>query len=249
VQFQKLSRIITRSLDELDLADTDVSHGVDALNLAGDGLAHGVVDQLLNKFLKLDGASLLAHDGNHALADLLDLGALGVGELGDLVGSRLGETNAEETDLVAILGLHINVGLDESLPLLHQRLELVGGVGETIEVGEAVLSLDLIDLEFDVGIAVLLVLLQISQVDGNNSSLQVVGSDVVSRGSVHRGNTGVSVGEESGGLDVVPVLLLKRINDLLLSLSLLLESWWRHDVREACLLTRQKKGKGKEEDR
>merc|ERR1711953_639237 len=229
------------SLDELDLADTDISHGVDTLNLAADRLAHGVVNQLLDKFLELDGGGLLAHDGDHALTDLLDLGALGVGELGDLVGSGLGETNAEEADLVAILGLHINVGLDESLPLLHQRLELVGGVGETIEVGEAVLALDLIDLELDVGITVLLVLLQISQIDGNNTPLQVIGGNVVSGGSVHGGNASVGVREESGSLDRIPILLLKRIDNLLLSLSLLLESWWRHGVREACLLTRQKK--------
>jgi len=178
VQFQKLGGVISRSLKELHLADTDVTHGVDALNLTADGFAHGVVDQLLDEFLELDGGSFLAHDGNHTLTDLLNLRALGIGELGNLVGSGLGETDAEETDLVTILGLHINVGLDESLPLLNQRLKLVGGVGKTIEVGEAVLSLDLIDLEFDVGVAVLLVLLQISQVDGNYSSLQVVGGDV-----------------------------------------------------------------------
>ena len=59
--------------------------------------------------------------------DLTDLTRLSVARLLDLVRPLLGESNAEHADLVVVGGLHINVSLDQTLPLAHQRSQLVGG--------------------------------------------------------------------------------------------------------------------------
>ena len=42
---------------------------------------------------------------------------------------------------VAIGGLDVAVGLDQRLPLLHHRPQLVSGQPHTVEVGQAVLAL------------------------------------------------------------------------------------------------------------
>lgn len=52
---------------------------------------------------------------------LTDLAGLSIASTLDLVGTSLGETDAEHPQRVAVCGLHINMGFDQSLPLLHQR--------------------------------------------------------------------------------------------------------------------------------
>ena len=42
---------------------------------------------------------------------------------------------------VTISGLDVAVGLDQRLPLLHHRPQLVGGQPHPVEVGQAVLAL------------------------------------------------------------------------------------------------------------
>jgi hypothetical protein len=50
---------------------------------------------------------------------------LGIGGLGDLPGHTLGERHSEQTQSVAIGGLGLDVRVDESLPLLDERVELL----------------------------------------------------------------------------------------------------------------------------
>jgi hypothetical protein len=50
-----------------------------------------------------------------------------VASLLDLVRPLLRERNAENENLIVVGGLHINVSLDQTLPLVHQRPELVRG--------------------------------------------------------------------------------------------------------------------------
>merc|ERR1711988_884584 len=45
----------------------------------------------------------------------------------DLVGPLLGKSNAEKTKKEAIGGAYINIGFNESLPLLHHRAKFVSG--------------------------------------------------------------------------------------------------------------------------
>ena len=53
------------------------------------------------------------------------LGGLSVGGLLDLVGALVGVADAEDAELVAVGGGHVNVAGDHSLPLLHHRAHLV----------------------------------------------------------------------------------------------------------------------------
>ena len=57
---------------------------------------------------------------------LADLAGLSIASTLHLVSTPLGETNAEHPQGVAVCGLHIDMGFNQSLPLLHQRPQLVG---------------------------------------------------------------------------------------------------------------------------
>jgi len=73
--------------------------------------------QFHNQILKLAGGGLAVDDFNHLSSDLTDLGGLGIAGLLLLVGSSLSEAKGENTQVIAISGLHVNVSLNESLPL------------------------------------------------------------------------------------------------------------------------------------
>merc|ERR1712109_208597 len=88
--------------------------------------------------------NLTAHDVHHLLADSMDLGGLGVSGLLDLILSSLGETNAEETKLVAVGGGAVNLSLDLGLPLLDDGALFVTGQFHTVEVGQTGITLDLL---------------------------------------------------------------------------------------------------------
>jgi hypothetical protein len=57
----------------------------------------------------------------------------------------LGEPNAEKPQKISISGPDIDESLNQSLPLLDHGSELVRGQAHTIELGQAVLALDIID--------------------------------------------------------------------------------------------------------
>lgn len=71
--------------------------------------------QLVDNLLQVVGLNLTGHDLHHLLADLADLLVLGIGGLSDLVGALLCETHAEQTQKVAVGGLHIHVSFDHGL--------------------------------------------------------------------------------------------------------------------------------------
>jgi hypothetical protein len=118
------------------------------------------------------------------------------------------------------------------LPLADERAELVGGEVETVEVGQAVLALDLVDAELDLAERVVLILLQIGERDLEYPALEGVVCVLQTRGAVDEGlaNTAgtqsvschwgcggvlLSDGESSWCLDVVPVLLREDVGLLL----------------------------------
>jgi hypothetical protein len=98
----------------------------------------------------------------------------GVGGLLDLVWPSLGEGNGEEAEEVVIGGLDNDVGLDEGLPLADKRAELIRGEVEAVEVGQAVLALDLIDSELDLAERVVLILLKIGERNLEYPALQSI---------------------------------------------------------------------------
>lgn len=111
------------------------------LNLATDDLG----DELGCELCEGAAGGFADDDLGHLLSDSSDLRGGGVGGLLDLVGAALGEGDGEEAEEVVVGGLDCDIGLNQRLPLADEGAELVGCEIETVEVGQAVLSLDLVD--------------------------------------------------------------------------------------------------------
>lgn len=87
------------------------------------------------------------HNLHHLLSDELLVGSLGIAGCFNLSWCFLGESNAEHSNDVSIGGLGLNVALNKRVPLFDHGASLISGDVHTVEVGVAVISLDLIDLE------------------------------------------------------------------------------------------------------
>lgn len=168
-------------------SSTYVLEGVDALGGLLDLAADDLRDELLSELGQGACASLPGHDLNHLLADSPDLRGRSIGGLLDLVGPALGESDDEEAEEVVVGGLDDDVGLDERLPLADEGAELVGGEVETVEVGQAVLALDLVDAELDLAESVVLVLLEIGEGDLEYPALQSIVCVLETGGAVDEG--------------------------------------------------------------
>ena len=161
-------------LEQLDLPDMDILEWVDStsglLNLTPDNLR----DKLASELSKVAASCLTLDDLNHLLTNGTDLGRLGVGSLLDLVWSPLGESNGKQAEKVVVSGLDGDVGLDQGLPFSDKRSELVGCEVEAVEVGQAVLSLNLVHPQLDFAESVILIFLQIGQRNLENTTLQSI---------------------------------------------------------------------------
>lgn len=132
-------------------------------------------------------SGLTLDDLGHLLADGADLGRASIGSLLNLVGATLGEGNGEQTDEVVVSGLHGDVGLNERLPLADEGAQLVGSEVQAVEVGQAVLALDLIDAELDLAEGVVLIVLQVSEGDLEDTALERVVGVLQTAGTVDEG--------------------------------------------------------------
>eukprot|EP00842_Homolaphlyctis_polyrhiza_P006672 jgi/Hompol1/7005/HPOL_003815-RA len=206
VQLKELAKIKLGGLENLDLADIAVLERVDALALLLNLLANDLGCKLAHKLSEIAVGSLLGDDVKGLLADLADLSAGGIGGLAELVLSTLGEGNGEHTEEVAVGGLDVNVRLNERLPLLDERAELVRSHLHAVEVGEAGVARNFLDLELDLAETVIHVLGEIGKVDLENTVLEVVLGVLETLGAVDERLANVAGLEERGSLDVVPVL-------------------------------------------
>ena len=91
-----------------------------------------------------------------------------------------GEGNGEESHEVAVVGLGLDEGLDKGVPLLDEGAHLVAGDGKTVEVGEAIVSLDFLNLELDdsPGEVVFVLLVEIGVSDLEDASTERISGDV-----------------------------------------------------------------------
>ena len=144
-------------------------------------------DKLGSELSKGAARSLALDDLGHLSADSSDLRGGGIGSLLDLVGPALGEGNGEQAEEVVVGGLDCDIGLNQRLPLSDEGSELVGCEVETVEVGQAVLALDLIDPKSDLAEGMVLILLQIGQRDLEYSSLQCIVGVLETGGAVDEG--------------------------------------------------------------
>ena len=113
-------------------------------------------------------------DLNHLSSDGPDLRRGGISCLLDLVWSAFGECNGKQTEEVVIGGLDCDIGFDQGLPLSDERPKLVGCEIETVEIGETVLSLNLIHTELDLAERMVLILLEIRQRNLKDPALQCI---------------------------------------------------------------------------
>lgn len=166
---------------------TYILQGVDALGGLLDLTANDLGDKLVGELRQSAAGGLTLHDLGHLLADGTDLRRAGVGGLLDLVGATLGEGDGEQANEVVIGGLHGNVGLDQRLPLADQGAQLVGGEIQAVEVGQAVLALNLVHTELDLAESVVLIVLQVREGDLEDTALQGVVCVLQTAGAVDKG--------------------------------------------------------------
>lgn len=136
--------------------------------------------QLLHKLLEVALGGLLGQDLEHFLADVSDLASLGVAcGLNSLVGLLLGESNGEDTKHIAIGGAHIDVSLNEGLPLSDQGAKLVAGHVEATEVGHDIIALDILSNQLDLAESLsLIATVKVGKGELEHTALQGLGSDL-----------------------------------------------------------------------
>ena len=224
VELSKLSSVDLGGLEQLHLADKHVVDGVDPKAALLDLLADVLGDELLHEVLELAGRSLAGHDLDHPLADAVHAAALrvhskrvpGATHSVSLLGS---ERNAEHADKVAVSGLHLGVSLDESLPLLDERLQTVVGQVHPVEGGQALAALHLVNPQLDLAVPELLVLVQVAEVQLEHTPSQRVCGNLQTDGLGHAGLARSAVLEHVGGHHVVPLLAKEGVGPLLAQLA------------------------------
>lgn len=147
------------------------------------------------------------HYLHHFLDDKLLVGTLGkAGSLNLFLGS-LGEGNGEESEDETISSLSLNGGLNKGVPFLDHRASFVSCDVHTIEVGIAVETFNLINLELKLspGLSLSLIV-AVSKRDSIDTTFQVVrGLSLTSSLVAWTKSNGSFV--ESWGKDVVPFFL------------------------------------------
>ena len=125
--------------------------------------------------------------------------------------------NAEETEDVAVSSLDVNESLNQGLPLLDHRAQLVRRDGHPVEICQAGLALDLIYAQTELAEGNILALgVEVSKGHLEDTSTQTVLCVLQALGAVHEGLSHVANIEHGWCLDVVPVLAGEGIHDLLL---------------------------------
>ena len=102
--------------------------------------------------------------------------------------------------------------LNDGLLLSDQRAKLVTGHVHAVEVQQAVVSLNILDTEPDLAVGKGLVLLEIGERNLDDTSLEVVRSDLGTLGLGNKGLSGVLDSEDGRSDKLVPFFLKERVN-------------------------------------
>ena len=179
VKLHQLGKIELGLLEDLQLADHNVLKREDLVALLGDLLGGGVADQGLDEVLEGGLGDGGEEDLHHLAAELLFLGALGVAGSLDLLLVALGEGNGENTDDVAVLGLGLDEGLDEGVPLLDEGAEAVTSDVETVEVSVAFETLDFLALEANLAPGLVVSAgIQVTEGDGEHTAAEGISGNL-----------------------------------------------------------------------
>lgn len=128
---------------------------------------------------------LVLHDIGHLLPDSADLRRARVRSFLDLVRTSLRESDGEQTNKVVIGCLHSDVGFNECLPLAHERAQLIGSKIQSVEVGQAVFPLNLVDTQLDLAEGVVFIVLKIGERDFENPAFKRVVGILQTSGAVY----------------------------------------------------------------
>ncbi len=143
--------------------DIYILQRIDAPRCLLDLPSNGLWYKLLNQLLQVTACCFPCHDLKHLLPDLPNLTRLGIRRLAHLRLAALRESNSKEAEEVAISRLDVDMCFNECLPFAHKRTEFVRSEGHAMEVGETVLSLDLVDAKFNLAEGLLLVFVKITE--------------------------------------------------------------------------------------
>merc|ERR1711976_45484 len=216
MQLHQLAQVKLGFLEDFDFADVDIVERVDTPAGLLNVLANAVWQQFVDHILEVIGGDLSGHDVHHSPPDHAHLVALCVEGLFDLVLTLVGESNAEETQQVAISGLYGNIGLNQCLPLLDHRAQFIGGEVHAMEVGEHIAALHLLSNQAELA-ECYLVILEVSHGDLKYTALKPISCKLGSSRSCDKSLANLADVEHGRGLDIVPVLLGERVNDFLLA--------------------------------
>ena len=179
VKFHKFSKIELGLLEDLHFSDEDVLKREDLLALLCDCLVDLVGKKLLEEVFEGALGNLTNEDGHDLLAKKFGLGSLGVASSFDLASVASGKGDSENTYEVAIVGLGLNEGLDEGVPLLDEGAELVTSDVHAVEVGVAVETLDFFDLELDLSPSDFVgVVVELTEGDGEDTATEGVSGNL-----------------------------------------------------------------------
>jgi len=121
VYLHKLAKLKLGPLDHLNFSDHDIMKGIDALALLLNVFRDGVGDKLIDDLLEVRARNFRGDDLDHSLSDGAYLRGLGVGRLANLVLELASEANDKYTQKIVVRGAHVDLGLNERLPLLDHR--------------------------------------------------------------------------------------------------------------------------------
>jgi len=176
VQLHEFGKIELWLLKDLDLSDHAVilkweDFAAFSLNLFANVFFQKHLDELLESWLLY----MLLHNIHHLLSDELLMGCLGVAGGLYLLECLLGEGNAEHSENISIGGFGLNESLNEWIPLLNHWACFVFGNVHTVEIGVAVKSFNLINLESKFSpVVIFLLLIAICKGDIENSTSQTI---------------------------------------------------------------------------
>lgn len=113
--------------------------------------------------------------------------------------------------------------LNEGLPLADEGSKLVRCEVHAVKVSEASSARDFLDSQAELPEGLLIVLVEVGEGLLDNSSLECIVGVLETLRSVDEGFTNVSVLEENGGLDVIPVFAGEGVDCALLLAATLSE--------------------------
>jgi len=150
VKLHKLGEIELGLLEDLDFPD----HAAVVLEWEDLGaaflldlLANISFNQDFDEFFEVGLLNTGLHDLHHLLSDKLLLRGLGVAGGLHLTWRLLRESDGEHSYDVAVSGFGLDVRFNQRVPFLDHGAGMVPGDVHTMEVGVAIVSLDLVDLE------------------------------------------------------------------------------------------------------